>query len=94
MILFFSVISKVAEERGCLDDLLKLIGLINKENQTLNGGGTIGSDSSCHNIAVNGNGMLICKCTNNLCNSSSKTSHLTESILIFVIYFFLRIFLS
>ncbi|CAF1112746.1 unnamed protein product [Rotaria sordida] len=87
-ICFKLVINKVTEERGCLDDLIKLINSANKGNKTLNDKNeyrTGSSNDQCHKLGGYGNGMSLCKCTNNLCNFSSKKIHLTNFIFILII---------
>ncbi|CAF0870312.1 unnamed protein product [Rotaria sp. Silwood1] len=87
-ICFKLVINRVTEERGCLDDLIKLINSANKNNQTLNnrtGYPSGSSNDQCHKFGTYGNGMSLCKCTNNLCNLSSKKIHLTKPVLILII---------
>jgi len=93
------VIGKLTEERGCLDDLIKLLNFSNK-GRTITDGNSLTSESSddqCHRLGTYGNGMSLCKCTSDLCNSSSKLIYLTKPILTFIILFlqyFLRVFLS
>ena len=82
------VINKITEERGCLDDLIKLLNFVNKDSRTVNNENGLTSGSSndqCHKLGPYGNGMSLCKCTNNLCNSSSKYIQLTKSLFIFII---------
>ena len=90
----------MTEERGCLDDLIKLLNHANKDSRTLNDGNSLTSGSpndQCQKLGTQGNGMSLCKRATNLCNSSIKTIHLTNSFLISSILFieiFLRVFLS
>lgn len=88
-----------SEERGCLEDLLKLLNFGNND-RTLNerNGLTSGPlNDQCHRLGKQENGISLCKCTSNLCNSSSKIIDLQRSILTFIILSFhysLRVFLS
>lgn len=83
------VINKLTEERGCLDDLIKLINAANKFNQTFNNENSYATDSlndQCQKLGAYGNGMSLCKCTNNLCNLSSKMNSFHKLfIFIFII---------
>jgi hypothetical protein len=96
----FLVINKETEERGCLDDLIRLLNFANKGSRTSNEEERLSSGSSndqCQKLGTSGNGMSLCKCTSNLCNLSSKTIHLTKPVLtlfILLIQCFLRVFLS
>jgi len=96
--MLFLVINKVTEERGCLDDLIKLLNFQNKDSRTLNNENGLTSGSSndqCHKLGPYGNGMSLCKCTNNLCNSSLKQIQLIKPLWIFLILFvqhILRVF--
>ncbi|CAF0962903.1 unnamed protein product [Rotaria magnacalcarata] len=99
-ICFKLVINKVTEERGCLDDLIELINSANKNNKTSSNRTTHPnglSNDQCHKLGAYENGISLCKCTNNLCNLSSKRIHLTKSLIPFMILFvqyFLRNSLS
>ncbi len=94
------VLGKLAEERGCVDDLIKLLNYSNKGSRTLNDENELTSESSndqCHRLGTYGNGISLCKCTSHLCNSSLKQIQLTKSIIIFIILslqYFLGVFLS
>jgi len=84
------VIGKLKEERGCLDDLIKLLNYPNKGSRTLLDGISLTSESSndqCHRLDTYGNGMYLCKCMTHLCNSSSKIIYLTKTISTFIILF-------
>jgi hypothetical protein len=93
------VLGKGSEERGCLEDLIKLLNLSNSGRTLNDGNGLINAplNDQCHRLGAYGNGISLCKCTTNLCNSSSKLIYLTKSILTFIIltlHSFLRVFLS
>jgi hypothetical protein len=93
------VINKVTEERGCLDDLIKLLNSANKDSRTINNenGLTSGStNDQCHKLGSYSNEVSLCKCTNNLCNSSLKQVQLIKPLwisLIFFVEYILRVFL-
>ncbi|CAF1567833.1 unnamed protein product [Adineta ricciae] len=59
-LVFFST----AEERGCMNDLIKYLKFPNS------GGGS--GDDQCQQLDAQNPGMSLCKCTSNLCNSSTK----------------------
>lgn len=89
-----------SEERGCLDDLFKLLNDANNDNgKTLNDGNGLANaplNDQCHRLAP-GNGMSLCKCTSNLCNSSRRQNYLTKShltLIVLCLHSFLRVFLS
>lgn len=60
---------KINEERGCMDDLEKLIPELAKI-------GSLTDDSGdyCQTLAANYGGSSICKCTTSLCNSARQIS--------------------
>ncbi|CAF0978584.1 unnamed protein product [Rotaria sordida] len=81
---FKLVFEKVTEYRGCMTDLYKML-----EYPTLGGGNFYddggSSNDQCQKINTLGSGMSLCKCTSNLCNSSSKSSYISFLILIFIL---------
>ncbi|UJR29522.1 hypothetical protein I4U23_010739 [Adineta vaga] len=94
-ICFKLVINKVTEERGCLDDLIKLLNFGNKDNRKSSNENSLTSGSSndqCHKLGTYGNGMSLCRCTNHLCNSSLKQIVSTKFfVMILILQYFLRV---
>ncbi|CAF3738723.1 unnamed protein product [Rotaria sp. Silwood1] len=93
---FKLVIDKSSEYRGCMGDLYKMLHfpLMNSQNPNDISGS---SNDQCQRINLQGSGMSLCKCTSNLCNSSSKYSYISFSVwifIIFVVYLFPCVFLS
>ena len=88
-----------SEERGCLEDLIKLLNPGNND-RTLserNGLASAPLNDQCHRLGKQENGISLCKCTSNLCNSSPKQIGFEKSIvtlMILSLHYFLRIFLS
>jgi len=90
------VINKASEERGCIGDLYDLLKLPTMGSFNLNYDSGSSNDQ-CQELDTPGTGMSLCKCTSNLCNSSSKYSFLSFPVLIFiffVVYQFPWIFFS
>ncbi|CAF4147629.1 unnamed protein product, partial [Adineta steineri] len=61
-ICFKLVINKVTEERGCLDDLIKLLNFANKDSRTFNNENGLTSGSSndqCHKLGAHANSMSL-----------------------------------
>ena len=85
---------KGEQERGCLADLLDLMQVSNTASRNPN------DDSRSLNEqckTIDGAGISLCKCTRNLCNSSSKDFYFSLSVYIFigfVVYQFPSAFLS
>ncbi|CAF1281040.1 unnamed protein product [Adineta ricciae] len=93
-ICFKLVINKVTEERGCLDDLIKLLNFDDKNNRKSVHGDSLTSGSSndqCHKLGTYG--MSLCRCTNHLCNLTSKQIDFNKVCLILFLQFFLLFFL-
>jgi hypothetical protein len=62
-----------------MNDLMTLVEFPNLDRQSVN--------DQCKNIeAAPGTGMSLCKCTTNLCNSSSKKSYFSFSSFFLFIY--------
>jgi hypothetical protein len=68
------------EERGCLNDILAIIEVDKQYSNT-------DKDDRCQQITTDG--MLLCKCTSDLCNSSTRNSYFLLSIFISLLTFFL-----
>ncbi len=90
-----------SEDRGCLEDLITLLRAANNDHgKTLNDGNGLTNaplTDQCHRLSAFGNGISLCKCTSNLCNSSPKQNYLTKSnltLIILSLHYFLRVFLS
>ncbi|CAF1365620.1 unnamed protein product, partial [Adineta steineri] len=63
-ICFKLVINKVTEERGCLDDLIKLLNFANKDSRTFNNENGLTSGSSndqCHKLGAHANSISVSK---------------------------------
>jgi len=87
------VFGKTGEYRGCMGDLSLLINP-NLPDKNINDDNTPSNDA-CQDVP--GGGASLCKCTSNLCNSSSKYSYFSFPVLIFiafVVYQFPCVFLS
>ncbi|CAF1100669.1 unnamed protein product [Adineta steineri] len=91
---FKLVINKASEERGCMNDLIALVNVPNIGPNPLNDDSGSSNDQ-CQQSDTQGTGMSLCKCTSNLCNSSSKYSYFSFPVMIlicFVVYQFPCIF--
>lgn len=83
-----------------MKDLINMLGSPNIDNRNQNDYSGLHSGSSndqCQKIDTQGTGMSLCKCTSNLCNSSSKYSFSSFTIsisFISVVYLFSCVFLS
>ena len=98
----FVVINKISEERGCIDDLMKLLNLANRSSrprtsssssssssgseENERGLTSVSSDDQCQKLGSYSNGMLLCKCTTHLCNSASEQ---TFSLLLLLLLCFI-----
>lgn len=73
---------KHREERGCMNDLVNLV-LPKKGN-----GSNLMDDNgdSCQKMDAATGGIILCKCTSNLCNISSKNSHLSYPVGIYIFF--------
>jgi hypothetical protein len=77
------------EERGCLDDLLKLLDLSGKEPRPStdgNGMTSVSPDDRCQKLGSSTNGMSLCRCTSHLCNTSSAHRHCLWPIVVVLFY--------
>lgn len=88
-----------SEERGCLEDLIKLLNFGNND-RTLNERNGLTSaplNDQCHRLGKQENGISLCKCTSNLCNSSPKQLGLEKSfvtLMVLSLHYLLRVCLS
>jgi hypothetical protein len=79
------VLQKDTEYRGCMKDLMNLLKLtlIDGRNiDELSGS----SNDQCKTIEAPGSSTSLCKCTTNLCNSSTKNSYFSFPVLIFIFF--------
>jgi hypothetical protein len=68
-----------------MNDLMDLLKFQNVDGQNLNDdSGT--SNDHCQKSDATGGVMSLCKCTSNLCNSSSKNSFFSFPVLIFILF--------
>jgi len=64
-----------------MGDLINLVKPQYLEGQNLNDDNTSSNDQ-CQKL----DGMSLCKCTSNLCNSSSKYTYFSFPVLIFILF--------
>lgn len=71
---------KHREDRGCMNDLVNLVlpKVVNGSNQMDDNG------DSCQKIDAASGGIILCKCTSNLCNFSSKNSSFSYPVAMFI----------
>jgi hypothetical protein len=80
--------NKQSEERGCMKDLM---GYLQQKVDGINLNDDNGD--SCQKMDTPSGGMSLCKCTSNLCNSSSKNNSYFIFSILFVVYQFVFVFL-
>ena len=83
---------KHSEDRGCMNDLMGFILREKMDGQNPNDD----NNDSCQKMETPTVGMILCKCTSNLCNSSLKNSALAYPVwilIIVVVYQFPFVFL-
>ncbi|UJR20356.1 hypothetical protein I4U23_023487 [Adineta vaga] len=79
---FKLVFNKAAEERGCMNDLMKYLKLANSASGP--------GDDQCQQLDSQMAGMSLCKCTSDLCNSSTKHFSFVFPVLMSIIFVVLR----
>jgi len=79
---FVEVFNKVTEHRGCMGDLISLVKPAYLDGQNVNDDDNTASNDQCQKL----DGMSLCKCTSNLCNSSSKYSFFSFPVWIFILF--------
>ncbi len=70
---------KQSEDRGCMHDLIGFLLPKKVDGQNSN-------DDSCQKTDPAAGGFILCQCTSNLCNSSSKNSYISYPILILILF--------
>jgi hypothetical protein len=65
-----------------MGDLISLVKPAYLDSQNLNDDDNAASNDQCQKL----DGMSLCKCTSNLCNSSSKYSFFSFPVLIFILF--------